>query len=746
MLYANEEDALNAIQTFDGYTWQSRVLDVRVDQQDPTGSISLANAAAQQAQHHAYQTHQQAMQNMANMVGIAQNAAAAAMYHQGQGYQTFGQGQVPSPWMAAAMANNLRPNLSGPGGYPPHLQAPGQMQGGPGQFMVPGRAASPYKAVQLGNDLANMSLRRNSASTESSSRPSLPQSGSSSSLGLPASRVDNVPSTQASPIETSSRPGTSPASPTLQGVLAAKADSPSPRPGPTEHRDSVSPTSARRPPPGSLGPMPPSIFASMPQNTQLPNPPAAAAAAVAAGYSLDGEATGRSRLTASPYSQASRELGPNGRRGSTPLQDMSIPADHQQHQADASISPPSGPSGGAAQPPLPGGLVNFYQQHRGPPGFAQGSSPYGNANSGRNSPAPAFGERVLFVGNIPFNCQWQDLKDLFRAAGSIVRADIILGTDGRSRGFGRVIYATPEDTINAMQMFNGYEFQGRPLKVHFDKFAPGGLPNNQPPPYNDQQNPVYNVHESHFIQPAGMHAAQPGQSYSQGAQYNAVQPAYAFNQNGQRDWQQGNGGNGMTFDENGSVPGTPIHEMSLAQMAAFPSPGFASPVQQQHNAGQPADLRRRGFNAEGIPVAPIGSGAPHAQHAGRPHMQQGHHIPLSPLTIPPMSMAMPSPGPGGMFSPPLPGMGPMMTPSSKLSPHNRWCPYVQRSDNLVLSVPGFSFHPFPQTPPLLPHFLSPGLGPFSPPLFGTPGAFVGHNGPSALRNSAPGGEITPHKT
>ena len=53
---------------------------------------------------------------------------------------------------------------------------------------------------------------------------------------------------------------------------------------------SVSPTSARRAPPGSLGPMPPSIFANMSSNAQLPNPPAAAAAAVAAGYSIDGEA------------------------------------------------------------------------------------------------------------------------------------------------------------------------------------------------------------------------------------------------------------------------------------------------------------------------------------------------------------------------------------------------------------------------------------------------------------------------
>jgi hypothetical protein len=51
------------------------------------------------------------------------------------------------------------------------------------------------------------------------------------------------------------------------------------------------------------------------------------------------------------------------------------------------------------------------------------------------------------------------------------------------------------------------------------------------------------------------------------------------------------------------------------------------------------------------------------------------------------------------------------------------------------SMPGFSFHPFPQTPPLLPQFLSPGLGPFSPPL-GTP-----HGPHPTYINAAPGAPL-----
>lgn len=56
------------------------------------------------------------------------------------------------------------------------------------------------------------------------------------------------------------------------------------------------------------------------------------------------------------------------------------------------------------------------------------------------------------------------------------------------------------------------------------------------------------------------------------------------------------------------------------------------------------------------------------------------------------------------------------------------------------SMPGFSFHPFPQTPPLLPQFLSPGLGPFSPPLMMGSSALFGTtpNGPSSLRHNHSG--------
>jgi RNA recognition motif-containing protein len=56
---------------------------------------------------------------------------------------------------------------------------------------------------------------------------------------------------------------------------------------------------------------------------------------------------------------------------------------------------------------------------------------------------------------LPFHCQWQELKDLFRTAGQIVRADVALSPDGRSRGFGTVLFANEVDAAAAVAMFNG---------------------------------------------------------------------------------------------------------------------------------------------------------------------------------------------------------------------------------------------------------------------------------------------------
>ncbi|KZT03870.1 uncharacterized protein LAESUDRAFT_617004, partial [Laetiporus sulphureus 93-53] len=54
---------------------------------------------------------------------------------------------------------------------------------------------------------------------------------------------------------------------------------------------------------------------------------------------------------------------------------------------------------------------------------------------------------------LPYRVRWQDLKDLFRRAGTVLRADVALGPDNRSRGHGTVLMATAEDGERALGMF-----------------------------------------------------------------------------------------------------------------------------------------------------------------------------------------------------------------------------------------------------------------------------------------------------
>ncbi|KAI5968621.1 GBP2 [Candida theae] len=79
----------------------------------------------------------------------------------------------------------------------------------------------------------------------------------------------------------------------------------------------------------------------------------------------------------------------------------------------------------------------------------------------------------VFIGNLPFSINWQALKDIMRKAGSVVRADVRLDAQGRSRGFGTVVFDTAEEADAAVQMFQGYEIEGRKLDARPGRTAYG---------------------------------------------------------------------------------------------------------------------------------------------------------------------------------------------------------------------------------------------------------------------------------
>lgn len=58
--------------------------------------------------------------------------------------------------------------------------------------------------------------------------------------------------------------------------------------------------------------------------------------------------------------------------------------------------------------------------------------------------------------------------------GAVVRADVHVDPSGRPKGSGIVAFESADDARNAIQQFNGYDWQGRTLEVREDRYAGAG--------------------------------------------------------------------------------------------------------------------------------------------------------------------------------------------------------------------------------------------------------------------------------
>lgn len=72
----------------------------------------------------------------------------------------------------------------------------------------------------------------------------------------------------------------------------------------------------------------------------------------------------------------------------------------------------------------------------------------------------------IYVGNLPFNADQQEVEELFAAHGEVI--SVALPTDretGRPRGFG-FVEMSKEDATNAIRALDGTDFGGRNLRVN----------------------------------------------------------------------------------------------------------------------------------------------------------------------------------------------------------------------------------------------------------------------------------------
>jgi cold-inducible RNA-binding protein len=73
----------------------------------------------------------------------------------------------------------------------------------------------------------------------------------------------------------------------------------------------------------------------------------------------------------------------------------------------------------------------------------------------------------IFVGNLSFNTNEDELRQLFEGYGQVDRVSIMTDRDtGRSRGFGFVEMTNNEDGEKAIAALNGSQVGGRTINVN----------------------------------------------------------------------------------------------------------------------------------------------------------------------------------------------------------------------------------------------------------------------------------------
>lgn len=123
-----------------------------------------------------------------------------------------------------------------------------------------------------------------------------------------------------------------------------------------------------------------------------------------------------------------------------------------------------------------GGKASGWQGYGG-----KGGKGYGGKGKGKEwgeTPAhmrplrvgPSDKGHLIYVGNLPFRTSWQDLKDVFKEHGEVIRVDIATDEMQRSKGYATVLYRTSEEAQTAIDNCNEEDFQGRKLMVRHDNY------------------------------------------------------------------------------------------------------------------------------------------------------------------------------------------------------------------------------------------------------------------------------------
>ena len=85
-------------------------------------------------------------------------------------------------------------------------------------------------------------------------------------------------------------------------------------------------------------------------------------------------------------------------------------------------------------------------------------------------------QNKLYVGNLPFSVNDEQLRGIFASYGEISQLNLIMDRDtGRPKGFGFITFATQQAAEKALEQ-NGKDLGGRAMRVNIatDKPRTGG--------------------------------------------------------------------------------------------------------------------------------------------------------------------------------------------------------------------------------------------------------------------------------
>lgn len=116
------------------------------------------------------------------------------------------------------------------------------------------------------------------------------------------------------------------------------------------------------------------------------------------------------------------------------------------------------------------GRIIYVREDREAPTIETKISNRNNVGNQQIQQRPAKPGCRVYVGNLSWDVQWQDLKDYFKSAGfSVKKADIIEDHSGRSKGCGLVEFHSQTDADEAIERLNQSDLMGRQIFIRHDK-------------------------------------------------------------------------------------------------------------------------------------------------------------------------------------------------------------------------------------------------------------------------------------